>query len=206
MKPNAPDYYAQVIKLWQSQVMMKRQPLVALIFLVALTQNSEGALRCGNSLINEGAWPVEVEEDCGLPDYRVEYPTTTLPGLGVVQTEEHWYYNPGPQSFIRRLIFRNGKLVRVDSLGYGFHVSDSPSCGISTLRHVKTEYELLARCGAPRSKQMEWRAPTLQNRFDNWQAAQPVLVQEWLYEFSSNQFRQVVTLKNGRVVDVESRP
>ncbi|HCW88621.1 MAG TPA: hypothetical protein DHU56_00940, partial [Marinobacter sp.] len=41
---------------------------------------------------------------------------------------------------------------------------------------------------------------------DIWRAAQPVLVQEWLYEFSSNQFRQVVTLKNGRVVDVESRP
>ncbi|HCW88622.1 MAG TPA: hypothetical protein DHU56_00945, partial [Marinobacter sp.] len=86
--------------------MTKRQSIAALILLAALTQNSEGALRCGNSLINEGAWPVEVEESCGPPDYRVKYPTATLPGLGVVQTEEHWYYNPGPQSFIRRLIFR----------------------------------------------------------------------------------------------------
>jgi len=33
-----------------------------------------------------------------------------------------------------------------------------------------------------------------------------VLVQEWLYDFSDNQFRQVVRLRNGQVVDIASRP
>ncbi|AHI29990.1 hypothetical protein AU14_03665 [Marinobacter similis] len=139
------------------------------------------------------------------PDYVVEYPTATVPGLGVVQTEMHWYYNPGPQRFIRRLTFRNGKLAQVESLGYGFHVSDRASCNISTLRHARTEYELIARCGEPVSKRVEWRTPKPTRRLETWQGLRPVLVQLWLYHLANNQFRQVVTLRNGQVVDIESR-
>tara|TARA_R110001599_G_scaffold64612_1_gene182048 strand:+ start:5300 stop:5896 length:597 start_codon:yes stop_codon:yes gene_type:complete len=190
----------------QTQTMTKLQQLLALIALAALAQTSQGALRCGSSLVSDGAWPLEVKESCGPPDYVAEYPTATVPGLGVVQTEEHWYYNRGPQRFIRRVIFRNGKLSRADNLGYGFHVSDSPSCDLSTLRHAQTEYELVARCGEPASKRVEWQTPSIHKRSRTWQTLQPVLVQEWLYDFPSNQFRQVVTLRNGQVVDIASRP
>ena len=186
--------------------MTKLHQLLALIALAALAQTSQGELRCGSSLVSNGAWPIEVEESCGPPDYVAAYPTATVPGLGVVQSEEHWYYNPGPQRFIRRVIFRNGKLSRVDNLGYGFHVSDSPSCDVSTLRHARTEYELIARCGQPASKRVEWQTPSLQRHSETWQTLQPVLVQEWLYDFPRNQFRQVVTLRDGQVVDIASRP
>jgi hypothetical protein len=185
---------------------MKKLQLLLLMILAALAQTSQSALRCGSSLVSEGAWPIEVEERCGLPDYVAQYPTATVPGLGVVQTEEHWYYNPGPQRFIRRIIFRNGTLARVDDLGYGFHVSDSPSCNISTLRHARTEYELIARCGEPASRRVEWQIPSTHRHSKTWKTRQPVLIQEWLYDFSSNQFRQVVTLRNGQVVDIGSRP
>ncbi|MBD3655025.1 MULTISPECIES: DUF2845 domain-containing protein [Marinobacter] len=185
------------------------KPLLALLTfaaLVALAQTSHGELRCGSSLVSNGAWPIEVEERCGPPDYVAEYPSATVPGLGVVQTEAHWYYNHGPQRFMQRLIFRNGKLARVDTLGYGFHAGDSPRCTPNMLRLIKTEYELIARCGEPISKRLEWQAPPLRKRWESWQTLQPVLIQEWLYDFSNNQFRQVVTLRNGQVVDVESRP
>ncbi len=185
------------------------KPLLALLTfaaLVALAQASHGELRCGSSLVSNGAWPIEVEERCGPPDYVAEYPSATVPGLGVVQTEAHWYYNHGPQRFMQRLIFRNGKLARVDTLGYGFHAGDSPRCTPNMLRLIKTEYELIARCGEPISKRLEWQAPPLRKRWESWQTLQPVLIQEWLYDFSSNQFRQVVTLRNGQVVDVEARP
>ncbi len=185
--------------------MTKLQQLLVLITLATMAQTSQGELRCGSSLVSEEAWPFEVEESCGPPDYISQYPTAMVPGLGVVQTEEHWYYNPGPQRFIRRVIFRNGKLARVDDLGYGFHVSDSPSCDPSTLRHAKTEYELIARCGTPASKRVEWQTPSIHKHSGNWRTLQPVLIQEWLYDFSNNQFRQVVTLRNGQVVDITSR-
>ncbi|WP_286222838.1 DUF2845 domain-containing protein [Marinobacter apostichopi] len=176
-----------------------------MLVLIALAPGAQGALRCGTYLVDNDAWPIEVEERCGPPDYVVEYPTATVPGLGVVQTEMHWYYNPGPQRFIRRLTFRNGKLAQVESLGYGFHVSDRASCNISTLRHARTEYELIARCGEPVSKRVEWRTPKPTRRLETWRGIRPVLVQLWLYDLAGNQFRQVVTLRNGQVVDIESR-
>lgn len=185
--------------------MMKLKQLLALTAFAALAQTGQSAIRCGSSLVNEGAWPIEVEESCGAPDYVAEYPTATIPGLGVVQTVEHWYYNPGPQRFIRRLIFRNGTLAHVDSLGYGFHVSDAPDCDLNTLRHARTEYELIARCGKPASRREEWQVPSTHRHSQSWQARQPVLVQEWLYDVSGNQFRQLVTLRNGQVVDIASR-
>jgi len=185
--------------------MLELKQRLLLIALAMLAQTSQGELRCGSSLVSDGAWPIEVEESCGPPDYVAEYPSATVPGLGVVQTEAHWYYNPGPQRFMRRLVFRNGKLSRVDILGYGFHVPDSPRCTPNALRHITNEYELIARCGEPLSKRLEWRAVPFRKRAETWQTLQPVLVQEWLYDFSNNQFRQVVTLKNGQVVDIESR-
>lgn len=176
-----------------------------LLLLAALAPGAQAALRCGASLVSNNAWPIEVEERCGAPDYIAEYPSAAVPGLGVVQTEMHWYYNPGPQRFIQRLTFRNGKLARVESLGYGFHTADNARCDINTLRHIQNEYELIARCGEPASKRVEWQLPSPRGRYETWQTLQPVLIQQWLYDFSSNQFRQVVTLRNGRVVDLESR-
>ena len=74
---------------------------------------AHAAIRCGTSLVDLGDWPVEVRDRCGEPDYVAVYPTRAVPGLGVTQTVEHWYYNPGPHRLIRRLEFRNGSLQRV---------------------------------------------------------------------------------------------
>lgn len=184
---------------------MKRTILPSLLILAALGQNGQAAYRCGNSLVNEGDWPVEVEQLCGTPDYITNYPTATVPGLGIVQTEEHWYYNPGPQRFIKKLVFRNREFVKVENMGYGFHVSKEPSCDSRALRHASNEYELIARCGEPASRRVEWQIPSAHNPSENWRTVQPVLVQEWLYEFANNQFPQIVTLRNGRVVSIDSR-
>ncbi|QSP94177.1 DUF2845 domain-containing protein [Marinobacter salinisoli] len=180
--------------------------LMLLILLMLYPAMATGALRCGTALIDRDAWPYEVEKQCGKPDYIAIYPTASVPGLGIVQTEEHWFYNDGPQRFIRKLTFRNGKLTNIESLGYGFHPPSRPHCSPSTLRHITNEYELIARCGEPVSKRVEWRSPITRKRTETWQVLQPVFVQEWLYDFSSNQFRQVVTIENGRIVGVESRP
>lgn len=184
---------------------MRWQTLPILLGLAFFGQHSQATFRCGNSLINEGDWPAEVELRCGTPDYISNYPTATVPGLGVIQTEEHWYYNSGPRRFIKRLVFKNGKFVRVENGGYGFHVSSRQNCDAGTLRNIGNEYELLARCGEPASKRLKWQIPSGHNHSENWQSVQPVLIQEWLYNFSDNHFRQIVILRNGDVVNVDSR-
>lgn len=162
------------------------------------------SVRCGASLVDIGDWPVEVEESCGKPDYIATYPSATIPGIGVVEEREHWYYNHGSSQFMRRFEFRNGKLQREETLGYGFS-GDSPGpCTPSAIDAGTSEFEVVSRCGEPLSSRVEWSAMSGPGQYRNTGTVQGVVpVQEWLYEFGRNQFRRVVVLKNGRVVRLE---
>lgn len=165
---------------------------------------ASAGFRCGASLVDIGDWPVEVEERCGEPDYVATYPSATIAGIGVVEDIEHWYYNRGPRKFIRRLEFRNGKLHREDTLGYGFS-GDSPGpCEPSAIDTGTSEFEVVARCGEPLSSRVEWSVPSGRRTHGSAAPAQAVVpVQEWLYEFGGQQARRVVVLRNGRVIRLE---
>ena len=162
------------------------------------------SVRCGASLVDIGDWPVEVQESCGKPDYIATYPSASIPGIGVVEEMEYWYYNRGPRQFMRRFEFRNGKLQREDTLGYGFS-GDSPGpCTPSAIDAGTSEFEVVSRCGEPLSSRVEWSAMSGPREHGNTGTVQGVVpVQEWLYEFGPNLFRRVVVLKNGRVVRLE---
>ncbi|WP_420389427.1 DUF2845 domain-containing protein [Marinobacter sp.] len=181
--------------------------LMFLVFpgIVALPGAAHGAFRCGSSLVDVGDWPVEVEERCGAPDYVATYPTATVPGIGIVGEVEHWYYNPGPQGFIRRLEFRNGKLRHEHSLGYGFAGDSAGDCSPARLQSGLSEFEMVAYCGEPLSRRVTWetvgRGSTVNGHY---RAEQLVPVEEWLYETGKTQFRRIVKLRNGRVVHVET--
>lgn len=179
--------------------------LMVLPGLAALPGAANGAFRCGSSLVDVGDWPVEVEERCGAPDYVATYPTATVPGIGVVGEVEHWYYNPGPQGFIRRLEFRNGKLRHEHSLGYGFAGDSAGDCSPARLQSGLSEFEMVAYCGEPLSRRVTWepvgRGSTVAGHY---RSDQLVPVEEWLYETGKTQFRRIVKLRNGRVVHVET--
>lgn len=177
--------------------------LLALGLAWCLPAMGGASVRCGASLVDIGDWPVEVEESCGEPDYVATYPSATIPGIGVVEEVEHWYYNRGPGQFVRRFEFRNGKLQREDTLGYGF-TGDSPGpCTPASIDTGTSEYEVVARCGQPLASRLEWSALSSPGAFRNDVVHGVVPIQEWLYEFGSNQFRRVVVLRNGRVVRLE---
>lgn len=174
------------------------------ILLIGLPVAADASVRCGASLVDIGDWPVEVEESCGEPDYIATYPSVTIPGIGVVEEVEHWYYNHGPRQFIRRFEFRNGKLQREDTLGYGFAGSSPGACTPSAIDAGTSEFEVHARCGEPLSSRVEWSAMSGRGNVHAAGLVRGVVpVQEWLYEFGPNQFRRVVVLRNGRVVRLE---
>ena len=165
--------------------------------------SAEAAFRCGRHLVEKGNWKVEVRERCGDPDYVATYPTTTLPGIGIVGELEHWYYNPGPREFIRRLEFRDGKLHREESLGYGFLGDSAGPCTPATIKEGMSEFELIAHCGDPLSRRVEWQILS-HGKGHVGHGYSVVPVQEWLYGFGDNRFRRVVTLKDGTVTHMET--
>jgi hypothetical protein len=109
---------------------MKTIPLW-LILVLLLVSGPAHALRCGARLITEGDTRLEVRERCGEPtqtDQWEEERTVTVHDDNhnllrrrkvSVQVEE-WIYNFGPHRFMQRLLFHDGKLVDIESLGRGF--------------------------------------------------------------------------------------
>ncbi len=182
---------------------MKRFILPALCLALVLALPASAAFRCGSSLVDAGDWPVEVRERCGDPDYVATYPTATIPGIGVVQEVEHWYYNRGPRKFVRRLEFRNGKLQRQETLGYGFS-GDSPGpCRPSAIDAGTSEFEVVARCGKPLDRRVEWSTAGRTGYRNRGIIQGLVPVEEWLYEFGSGRYRRSVILRNGWVERLE---
>lgn len=182
--------------------------VVLAVVTLSLPVPGGAGFRCGSSLVSMGDWPVEVRDRCGEPDYIATYPTAAIPGLGIVQEVEHWYYNRGPRRFIRRLEFRNGALQREDSLGYGF-AGDSPgACTPASLEQGLSEFEVITRCGEPLSRRTQWRAYSARSAAGVAQVQGLMPVETWLYDFGNRHFRRELTIENGRVtrVDTGNRP
>ncbi len=82
-------------------------------------------LRCGGYLISEGYHEALVKTLCGEPDSVSIYHRHVHTGPG--SSDNHrdievteFLYNFGPQKFMRVLRFEGGRLVSIESAGYGY--------------------------------------------------------------------------------------
>jgi len=110
---------------------MRAALTVFLFFLVCLSTVPAWAFRCGNRLVSRGETQTAIWSKCGAPDtteWRVNY--RALPSydsLAAARTTvyvpvitEVWVYNFGPQRFMQELWFEDGRLIDMQSLGYGY--------------------------------------------------------------------------------------
>lgn len=122
--------------------------LVATITLVLLlTSASAFGFRCGRKLVIENMHEAQVRKACGAPtsSRHLGYATrssyvpvrrslssgvTTEHFPGYWQTIEEvalteYVYNFGPRKFMQRLTFEAGILVKIETIGYGYHEKKS---------------------------------------------------------------------------------
>ena len=97
------------------------------------------AMWCEGHLIGPGLIPAQVATWCGSPiektisvEYRqiatqiYHYPVhkktklKTQEFITEVIPVEEWTYNLGPNNLMRRLLFKQGTLTQINSLGYGY--------------------------------------------------------------------------------------
>ena len=115
---------------------MNRALLLLLLATTAGTAQAD-ALRCGNKLVTEGDTRAEVSNKCGDPT-DVDHSTVMVPpttwiqgrpvvaGNGLVEVVvETWLYNLGPHQFMRRVRFQDGRVVAIETLGYGYIKGDN---------------------------------------------------------------------------------
>ena len=106
--------------------------MLGLLLTAAAAAVPAQAFRCGTHLVHEGDTRSEVIAKCGEPveiDRRSVWrrPLVWLRGrpvfLGTDLVEipvELWTYNLGPNKLMRRIRFEDGRVVEIETLGYGY--------------------------------------------------------------------------------------
>lgn len=102
-----------------------------LVVLMTLAAAPARAFFCDQDIVSEGLTKAEVFQKCGPPsfeDSRIEYRTAAVAppgypqigvGTAVPLTIDEWTYNFGSNRFMQLLVFENGRLRQIRSLGYG---------------------------------------------------------------------------------------
>ncbi len=187
--------------------MSPRHALCLLPFLLLAAAPAAQALRCDSRVVGTGDRDVQVRQRCGAPFWTDEFRTLDRQGANgpyEVQSEtvyESWYYNFGPQRLMVRLLFRDGVLLREDTLGYGVREIGA-ACNLDMLAPGLTSGEIVARCGAPASRR--YREDTLVRRDGHGnERYAPQRREEWVYATGDGRSR-LLYLTDGQLDSVES--
>jgi hypothetical protein len=105
--------------------MKKRTLCLALVAAYSMIGMAEHAyaLRCSGKIIDNGNTKEEVREFCGEPTCIRKPGTVFVNKSGIyvpMAADEEWVYNPGPGQFVRFIRFYYGKVVFIESGGYGW--------------------------------------------------------------------------------------
>ena len=181
-------------------------PAIALLLTLAWVAPAQ-AMRCSGRLVSEGDHSVQVQRRCGEPYWIEAYTEWTVLGEDgpVEQRIEHpveaWYYNFGPERLMRRLVFRDDRLVREDTLGYGFR-RGGEDCNLDNLMRGMSTGEVFARCGEPESQNLRYRQAIVRDGLGN---ARKRLVrhEEWVYDPGRGRFLKLLVFDDGVLDAVE---
>jgi hypothetical protein len=104
-----------------------------LVALLATAPATADSLRCGTRLVTDGDSAAKVRALCGEPteisrSEILRRPVVWIGGTPYYVSQdlvpvpvESWIYNLGPQKLMRQLRFEDGVLVRIRTLGHGYH-------------------------------------------------------------------------------------
>ena len=166
------------------------------------------AMRCGNRVVADGARDFQVRERCGKPFWSESWLGVDIVGRNTPLERQRevewsvWYYNFGPRELMQRLVFRDGKLERSDTLGRGVReIGDS--CRANLNFTGLSSGELVARCGEPAARREAHDSTVYRPGpgVENWREQRR---EEWTYEFGDSQLVRVLHLLNGQVTGVET--
>lgn len=165
------------------------------ILLLLLTGSVAPLLACEEPAVSIGQTKEEVKIKCGEPAW-VEKRKGDLTAERHPQERRHssrqieeWYYNLGPQQFIRILQFENGRLARIETGEYGWTPGGAADygCERAVLPSGTTKVEVRVRCGKPSS---------IHKKEDPYET--------WLYNLGPSRFMRLFQFKSGRLVDIKT--
>lgn len=186
---------------------MRHCGLLMLATALCLPASAGDSMRCGDRIVATGAMPAEVLGACGPPAYRDPWVFQHPVHHGAVADVEEWYYNFGPNQLLRILRFRHGRLAEIGADGYGYAEPPARRCEPGAIVEGLSKFRLLLLCGAPATREALSLLRPLRDRRTGAIVPgyeEPVYGERWVYDFGSRYLLRLVTLEDGRVVDVDS--
>lgn len=185
-------------------------PVVFFILLLFISQSAH-AFTCNGGVISPGNTKFEIISKCGEPalkDSHEEKLTERLDETTKIKTTvivEEWTYNFGPQSFLRILEFRNGKLAEIRTGGYGYPDAKERAaiCDEQKIQRGDMKLDVLVQCGEPALKE-ERKEEIIEETDQDTKRKVTVIIEEWTYNLGPNRFMRVFTFRNGRVIDIRT--
>ncbi|HEX6834889.1 MAG TPA: DUF2845 domain-containing protein [Rudaea sp.] len=166
------------------------------------------ALRCGTRLISAGDLDVQVRDRCGDPYWIDERYDLLINGAhSAFETQREvqytaWYYNFGSNRLLVRLLFRDGRFVREETLGRGVETLGD-SCDTIKFDRGNTSGELVAYCGQPLSRRDVVDEQVRRYGYGSVRRSE-VHREQWVYDLGGR-FLYLLNLRNGYVESVETQ-
>ena len=113
-----------------------------------------------------------------------------------------WYYNFGPRYLMRRFVFRDGVLLREETLGYGVDEIGDDCNPNRDYRGVSVGE--LSRAAASRRRAGPTTTRWFGGPIPGYERYRDQRREEWIYDFGENRFLRLFHLVDGRVDDIES--
>ncbi len=185
---------------------------VALILLVVSSEAL--ALRCDGRIVATGDRDFQVRGRCGAPyfvdgyselvSYGSDHDQGGYGGTTYHRSErvyEDWYYNFGGNRLLYRLRFRDGRLVRIDTHGYGRNPGESKRCDDATLARGTPIGQVYLHCGPPYSRQARYRDASTGT--GGYRRQRQVRYEEWLYPSHRAGHSRLAIFIEGRLHRIE---
>lgn len=191
---------------------MRLLPALFLLLGCAIPAQATDSMRCGSRIISVEARAADILAACGAPHYRdvFSYGVRGLPNE--IAGSEQWTYNFGSNKLLHVLKLRDGRLIDIETDGYGFPRGQL-RCGPSTIVDGLSKYRLLESCGEPLTRReigfISALKPRQLQRYGGFSTSRghyavEVFREEWVYNFGSRHFLKVVILEDGAVADVRN--
>jgi len=186
----------------------------ALLFLAAggaTPAAGSETLRCGKRLASAGDTKAEVLIKCGAPAWKDAWTDMVITNANTVNAvrvsidRERWVYNFGHNSFLRYLLFENGRLTKVTTGDYGYDgaLPSAERCDSTEIQTGITQYEILQRCGEPAFKDSR-QVEQLTSADEHTNTLTIKRIDEWTYNFGPTKFLRILKFENGELVEVET--
>jgi len=88
---------------------------------VSVNAQQTDSMRCRNGIVSIGDTVPDVIKKCGPPVFqdRREQAQGSRRSLEII-TVDDWVYNFGPQEFMYQVIFKNGRVAKIESREHGY--------------------------------------------------------------------------------------